>query len=64
MSYSKQNVDVNGSAMEILVFEPEGEGPVPGIVVAQHLPIAHQGLERTRSPSTSASAWPLPAMPA
>ena len=46
MSYSKQTVDVNGSAMEILVFEPEGAGPVPGIMVAQHLPIAHAGLEK------------------
>ncbi len=46
MSHSKQTVDVDGSAMEILVFEPEGEGPVPGILVAQHLPIAHEGLEK------------------
>ena len=46
MSYTKQSVDVNGSAMEILVFEPEGDGPVPGIMVAQHLPIAHEGLEK------------------
>jgi len=46
VSHSKQTVDVNGSAMEILVFEPEGDGPVPGIVVAQHLPIAHEGLEK------------------
>ena len=46
VSYTKQNVDVNGSAMEILVFEPEDKGPVPGIMVAQHLPIAHQGLEK------------------
>ena len=44
--YSKQTVDVNGSAMETLVFEPEGDGPVPGIMVAQHLPIAHEGLEK------------------
>ena len=46
MSYTKQTVDVNGNAMEILVFEPEGSGPVPGIMVAQHLPIAHAGLEK------------------
>ncbi len=44
--YSKRTVDVNGSAMEILVFEPEGEGKVPAIMVAQHLPIAHEGLEK------------------
>ena len=44
--YSKQTVDVQGSAMEILIFEPDGDGPFPGIVVAQHLPVAHMGLEQ------------------
>ena len=44
--YSKQTLDIQGSPMETLVFEPEGEGPFPGIVVAQHLPIAHAGLEK------------------
>ena len=44
--YSKQNADINGSPMEILVFQPEGDGPFPGVVVAQHLPIAHTGLEK------------------
>lgn len=44
--YTKRNVDIQGSPMEILVFEPEGDGPFPGIVVAQHLPIAHAGLEK------------------
>ena len=32
--------------MEMLVFEPEGPGPFPGVVVAQHLPVAHEGLEK------------------
>ncbi len=44
--YTKTSVDILGSAMEILVFEPEGAGPFPGVVVAQHLPIAHAGLEK------------------
>ena len=44
--YSTQTVDVQGSPMEILVFEPDGDGPFPGIVVAQHLPVAHMGLEK------------------
>ena len=42
---AKTSVVVKGSEMEILVFEPQGDGPVPGIVVAQHLPVAHAGLE-------------------
>ncbi|MEX2455445.1 MAG: dienelactone hydrolase family protein [Rhodospirillaceae bacterium] len=44
--HRKETVAVEGSPMEILVFEPEGAGPHPGIVVAQHLPIAHAGLEK------------------
>ncbi len=44
--YGKTTADILGSAMEILVFEPAGEGPFPGVVVAQHLPIAHAGLEK------------------
>ena len=31
--------------MPVLVFEPEGKGPHPGLVIAQHLPVAHAGLE-------------------
>ncbi len=44
--YTKHSVEIDGSPMEILVFVPEGDGPHPGIVVAQHLPVAHMGLER------------------
>lgn len=47
--YRTEIVNVQGharcSAMEVLVFEPEGEGPHPGLVVAQHIPLAHSGLE-------------------
>lgn len=32
--------------MEMLLFEPEGTGPFPGLVVAQHIPVAHTGLEK------------------
>jgi len=45
MNYTKHDVDVNGSPMEILTFVPQGEGPFPGVVVTQHLPVAHAGLE-------------------
>jgi len=44
--YRKEVLDVQGSPMETLVFEPEGAGPFPGLVVAQHIPIAHAGLEK------------------
>ena len=32
--------------MQTLVFEPAGAGPHPGLVIAQHLPVAHAGLEK------------------
>ena len=32
--------------MEIFMFEPEGEGPFPGIVIAQHIPGGHSGVEK------------------
>lgn len=44
--YEKEVIDVQGSPMETLVWPAEGNTPAPGIVVAQHLPVAHEGLEK------------------
>ena len=38
-------VDVDDSPMEVFLFMPEGEGPHPGIVLAQHIPVGHTGIE-------------------
>jgi carboxymethylenebutenolidase len=46
MAYRSQTLDVQGSPMETLVFVPEASGPHPGLVIAQHLPVAHAGLEK------------------
>ena len=47
--YRTQIVDVQGhfqtSPMEVLIFEPEGAGSHPGLVVAPHIPLAHTGLQ-------------------
>ncbi|HSG88625.1 MAG TPA: dienelactone hydrolase family protein [Pseudomonadales bacterium] len=40
-----ETVDVDGSPMEVFLFRPEGEGPHPGLILAQHLPGGHAGLE-------------------
>ena len=46
MSHSIETVDVHGSPMEVFLFRPdEGEGPFPGILLAQHIPVGHTGLE-------------------
>lgn len=44
--YVKKETEVLGSRMEMLQFEPKGTGPFPGLVVAQHIPVAHTGLEK------------------
>jgi carboxymethylenebutenolidase len=43
--YAKTIVDVLGSPMDVLLFEPAGKGPFPGLVAMQHLPISHEDLE-------------------
>lgn len=40
-----QTLDVQGSPMEVFRFRPEGDGPHPGLILAQHLPVGHAGLE-------------------
>ena len=44
--YRSESLDVQGKPMHTLIFEPEGAGPHPGLVIAQHLPVAHAGLEK------------------
>ncbi len=44
--YRSVSLEVQDSPMQALVFEPEGAGPHPGLVIAQHLPVAHAGLEK------------------
>lgn len=47
-------VDVQGSAMEVFLFLPDGPGPHPGIVLAQHIPVGHTGIENDDFTLTSA----------
>jgi carboxymethylenebutenolidase len=44
--YRSETLDVQGNPMHTLLFEPAGTGPHPGLVIAQHLPVAHAGLEK------------------
>ena len=44
MSYRIEMSEVQGSEMEIFLYEPEGAGPHPGLVLCQHIP-GHQGIE-------------------
>jgi len=38
-------VDSLGSPMELFVFAPATQGPHPGIILAQHIPVGHTGIE-------------------
>ncbi len=40
-----ETVSVNDSPMEVFYFEPKGAGPHPGLILAQHIPVGHAGLE-------------------
>jgi carboxymethylenebutenolidase len=46
MAHKVLTVPVQSNAMEVFYFEPKGEGPHPGIVLCQHIPVAHAGIEK------------------
>jgi len=45
MAHRIETTAVQGSPMEVFIFEPEGAGPHPGIVLCQHIPVGHTGIE-------------------
>jgi len=55
--YTVKTVDVEGSDMEVFLFMPKGEGPHPGIVLAQHIPIGHTGIENDTFTLTTAQRF-------
>jgi carboxymethylenebutenolidase len=45
MQHGIETVEVNGSPMEVFLYAPEGDGPHPAILLAQHIPMGHAGIE-------------------
>ena len=43
--YEVVTVDVQGSAMDVFLFIPAANTLLPGIVLAQHIPVGHAGIE-------------------
>ena len=37
--------EMRGSPMEVFLFAPAGAGPHPGLVLCQHIPVGHTGIE-------------------
>jgi len=45
MTHRIETVQVGNSPMEVFLFAPDGPGPHPGLVLCQHIPVGHTGLE-------------------
>jgi len=45
MAYRIETVKVKDSPMEVFLFSPPGKGPHAGIVLCQHIPVGHTGVE-------------------
>ena len=46
--HTVKEVEVLGKPMEVFLFPPKGEGPRPGILLAQHIPMGHTGIENDK----------------
>jgi carboxymethylenebutenolidase len=57
MAHRIETVAVNGSPMEVFLFEPTGPGPHPGLVLCQHIPFGHAGLENDEFTLRSAERY-------
>jgi hypothetical protein len=45
MTYTFEMARAGSSEMEIFGFEPAGEGLYPSLVLVQHIPVGHTGIE-------------------
>lgn len=52
-----ETVKVESSPMEVFLFEPDAAGPKPGIVLAQHIPVGHAGIENDEFTLASAQRF-------
>ena len=48
MAHRIETVTVKGSPMEVFLFEPQGAGPHPGLILCQHIPGGHTGVENDK----------------
>ena len=45
MTHRIETIEVNGSPMEVFIFEPQQPGLHPGIIQCMHMPVGHTGIE-------------------
>lgn len=61
--YEVVTVDVQGSAMDVFLFIPAANTLLPGIVLAQHIPVGHAGIENDTFTLKQLDALPQMVMP-
>ena len=57
MTHRIETIEVNGSPMEVFIFEPQQPGPHPGIIQCMHIPIGHTGIENDEFTLKSAQRY-------
>jgi carboxymethylenebutenolidase len=55
--YEVITTNVLDSDMDVFIFRPQGPGPHPGILLAQHIPMGHAGLENDPFTLTTAQRF-------
>ena len=48
MAHRVETVTVKSSPMEVFISEPRGAGPHPALIVCQHIPMGHTGIENDK----------------
>jgi len=57
MAQRIETVSVKDSPMEVFIFEPKGPGPHPGLILCQHIPIGHTGIENDKFTLATAARY-------
>jgi carboxymethylenebutenolidase len=57
MAQHIETISVKGSPMEVFIFEPKGPGPHPGLILCQHIPIGHTGIENDKFTLATAARY-------
>ena len=57
MAQRIETISVKGSPMEVFIFEPKGSGPHPGLILCQHIPIGHTGIENDKFTLATAARY-------
>ena len=57
MNHRIETIEVNGSPMEVFIFEPQQQGLHPGIMQCMHIPVGHTGIENDKFTLKSAQRY-------